>query len=75
MSSVTSIAVEWAKVEASDNIPVSGYHLFMDDGYFGDFELIFVGATFELSYTAHDLVSGLPYRFYVQAENQNGLGA
>jgi len=74
LSSVTSIAVEWSKVSASDNIPVTGYYLFMDDGYYGDFDLMFVGGPFGLSYTAQGLVSGLPYRFYVQAENQNGLG-
>lgn len=41
MSSLTSIAVEWDKVE--DSIPVTGYHLYVDDGYNGDFTLVYNG--------------------------------
>jgi hypothetical protein len=36
-SSVDSITVSWNKVSNTDGIPITGYHLYVDDGYEGDF--------------------------------------
>jgi hypothetical protein len=46
----------------------------MDDGYNGPFSVVYDGSglpnTFQ--FTAINLTTGLPYRFYVVAENING---
>jgi hypothetical protein len=49
------------------NVPVIGYALYMDDGFSGDFALIFNGTHLPLStsHTAYNLTTGLSYRFYV----------
>jgi hypothetical protein len=67
LSSPTSIAVEWNKVVFQDDVPVSGYHLYMDDGYNGDFIKIYDGTSlpFNTSFVSEGLISGLPYRFKV----------
>jgi hypothetical protein len=47
----------------------------MDDGINGEFKPIFIG-TYRpdiLAFTAGDLETGLPFRFYVQAVNENGI--
>jgi hypothetical protein len=41
---MTSITVEWNKVEFLDGVPVTGYHLFVDDGYNGEFTHIYDGS-------------------------------
>ena len=75
LSSVTSIAVKWDLVGDTDGTPVTGYHLYMDDGYNGVFTKIFEGTNqpFTQTYTAVNLETGLPYRFKVISQNINGL--
>lgn len=53
---------------------VTGYQLYMDDGYNGEFSIIYDGSEYPntLSYIAQNLTTGLPYRFYVVAVNING---
>jgi hypothetical protein len=36
-SSIDSTFIEWSRI-TGDDVPVTGYHLYMDDGYNGDFE-------------------------------------
>jgi len=62
-------------VDPTDLVEVTGYHLFMDDGYNGDFTIVYNGTDkpFTAQYTAVGLTIGLPYRFKVQSENINGL--
>lgn len=47
----------------------------MDDGKNGDIKPVFVGSNRPdiLTYTVGDLTTGLPYRFTVQAVNDNGV--
>lgn len=73
-STETSISVAWQPPALSD-LPVLGYVLSMDDGINGEFKPIFIG-TYRpdiLTFTAGDLETGFPYRFYVQAVNENGI--
>lgn len=72
---MTSITVEWNKVEFLDGVPVTGYHLFVDDGYNGEFTHIYDGSNlpFDLKFTVVNLITGLPYKFKVKSENINGL--
>lgn len=51
------------------------YHLFMDDGLFGDFQLISQASASLRQITVNNLVKGRSYRFKVRAEhfNQQGL--
>jgi len=65
-STKSSIAVKWLPPTASD-LPVLGYILSMDDGINGEFKPIFNGNYRPdiLTFTAGDLKTGLPYRFYV----------
>jgi Fibronectin type III domain len=73
-SSKTSIAVQWDQNDDSVSAKVTGYQLLMDDGYNGDFTVIYDGSGFPntFSYTAQNLTTGLPYRFKVVALNING---
>ena len=75
LSSLTSIAVQWERVEFLDDVPVDGYHLWMDDGLHGDFKQVYNGSglPFNTTFTAERLVTGLPYRFKLQSENRNGF--
>ncbi len=73
-SSKTSIAVQWDQNDDAVSAKVTGYQLLIDDGYNGDFKVIYDGAGFPntLEYTAQNLTTGLPYRFKVVALNVNG---
>jgi hypothetical protein len=53
---------------------VTGYNLYVDDGFYGDFTSVFTGSSFENSHTVEGLVTGLPYRFKVSGININGEG-
>ena len=50
---------------------ISGYYAFMDDGLGGHFDMIHNGGKLASTVTATKagLTTGLPYRFYVVAEN------
>ena len=73
-STNTSIAVSWTAPGTSD-LPVSGYTLSMDDGQNGQFTKVFIGTNRPdiLTYQVGGLTTGLPYQFYVQAMDTNGL--
>lgn len=43
LSTITSITVSWNKVADKDGIAVSGYILYMDDGYHGNFAVVYNG--------------------------------
>ena len=45
-STETSIALEWPLLVPSDAVPITGYYLYMDDGYNGDFVNIYNGKGF-----------------------------
>ena len=75
-SSESTISLAWD--ETSDTqLPaglITGYHLWMDNGLHGNFELVYngEGVPTVLQYMATDLVTGRPYRFYVTAWNHVG---
>lgn len=73
-SSKTSIAVEWDQNDDQITAKVTGYKLLMDDGYNGDFSVVYDGSGFPytFSFVAQNLTTGLPYRFKVVALNING---
>lgn len=71
----TTISVSWQVPEiASEDLSLTGYILSMDDGYFTDLLPVYIGSNRPdiLEFTVSDLTTGLPYRFSVQAVNQNG---
>lgn len=76
-SSATSITVEWSRVFSADGVVVSGYILFMDDGFDGEFTVVYDGSNdaFTTKATVVELQSGLSYRFKVQSKNINGNSA
>lgn len=53
---------------------MTGYKLLMDDGYNGNFAVIYDGTGYPntFSFIATNLITGLPYRFKVIAVNVNG---
>ena len=75
-STKTSITVAWNK-SIDTELPaglITGYHLYMDNGLRGDFELVYNGEGVPTvrSFEASGLVTGLPYRFHVVAFNHVG---
>jgi hypothetical protein len=48
--------------------------LYVDDGYSGNFNLVYNGIGYPnvLTYTATNLITGLPYRFKLVSYNVNG---
>jgi hypothetical protein len=75
LSSQNAITVEWDSVDSTDGVVVTGYHMYMDDGYNGEFTEIFDGTNlpYTTQSTAVQLITGLPYRFKVQSQNINGF--
>ena len=78
LSSRTSIFLKW-QLNADGIGPgglISGYKLYMDDGYGGDFELVMntVGFTSQINeFLAMNLTASLQYRFQLEAYNYNEL--
>jgi len=72
-SGETYITLAWT-TSADTELPVIGYILNMDDGYGGDFSVIYNGKNYPnvLTYTVYGLNTGLTYRFTLQALNANG---
>lgn len=72
----TSITLEWG-ISSDKELPVIGYQLEIDDGYGGDFEVLYNGYNFPnvRQYTATGLTRGLEYKFQLKALNFNGPGA
>ena len=72
-STTTSITVEWTEPASSD-LATSGYILNMDDGQRTDLLPIYIGLSQSdiFTFQAGGLTTGLPYRFSVQAVNENG---
>jgi hypothetical protein len=72
-SSKTSITVEWTE-PATGDLSITGYILNMDDGRNSDIESIYIGTNRPdiTEYTTGDLTAGLPYRFTLNAINDNG---
>lgn len=70
-----AIALEWTAVADKDNIPATGYLLYMDDGYNGEFSLKYDGSglPFNTKFIATSLITGLPYRFKIKSKNINGV--
>lgn len=75
-SSMSSLMMAWTQpVEGDiDEIEITGYSLYMDDGYHGEFSAIYDGRGYPEAYQflATNLTTGLPYRFAVTAHNLNG---
>ena len=75
--SYSTISVSWSKSANTQGTlgVITGYHLYMDNGYHEDFALVFNGEGLPdvRSFVAAGLVSGRPYRFYVQALNYAGI--
>lgn len=73
---MTSISVQWTE-PAMGALAVTGYILNMDDGQNGNIQNIYIGTNRPdiLSYTVGSLTTGLPYRFTVQAIDDNGYSA
>jgi hypothetical protein len=73
-SSRNVIAVAWQPPAESD-LPIKGYILSMDDGNNGEFAQVYIGENRPdiLTYTSGNLRTGYPYRFYVEAINENGI--
>ena len=69
----TSIEVQWTAPSTSD-LTVTGYILNVDDGNNMDLAPVYIGTNRAdiLRYTVGSLTTGLPYRFSVQAMNENG---
>lgn len=69
------ITLSWTQ-SADKDLPVLGYILLMDDGDGGSFNEVYNGKNFPnvLSYTKTGLVTGLQYKFKLQALNFNGAG-
>ena len=78
-SSSSSLMLAWAKPAEGDidGIEITGYSLYMDDGYHGEFSAIYDGRGYPetLKFLATNLTAGLPYRFTVTAHNLNGESA
>jgi len=72
-STETAIEVKWLPPQASD-LSVTGYVLNVDDGRNTDLLPVYIGPNRPdvLSFTVGGLKKGLPYRFSVQAINENG---
>jgi len=72
-STKTSLHVEWAEVAVTQGTAglITGYYLYMDNGFNEDFVLIMSGAGVPqvLEFNKTQLTTGLPYQFYVGAEN------
>jgi len=62
-------------MSSDTELPVIGYVLKMDDGYGGDFSIIYNGKNYPnvLRYTITGLTTSLPYRFTLSALNFNGF--
>ena len=75
LSTLTTIVVEWDEVPAVDNIITKGYILYMDDGREGIFKVVYDGSEnfYTLSYAVTGLETGLPFRFFIEAVNLNGV--
>ena len=69
-----SLAWEEPLIESTDLV-VKGYQLNMDDGTNTDLLPVYIGRNRPdvFKYTVGNLTTGLPYRFSVQALDQNGL--
>jgi len=69
--------LEWAEVTEVDNVEGEGYSLYMDDGYHGEYSVVYNGTGFPetRSFLVTGLTSGLPYRFEVTAHSINGESA
>jgi hypothetical protein len=72
-STETSITMKWSAPTSAD-LKVTGYILSRDDGHYSDLAPIYFGKGRPdvLQFTSSNLTQGLPYRFSVQAINQNG---
>lgn len=72
-STINSITVEWTEPTATE-LTTSGYILNMDDGQRTDLKPIYIGLNYAdiFNFAAGGLTTGLPYRFSVQAVNENG---
>ena len=72
-STKTSITVEWLPPAVSE-LATSGYILNMDDGQRTDLKPIYLGQAKSdvFSFATGGLTTGLPYRFSIQAVNENG---
>jgi len=73
-SGETYITLEWT-ASSDTELPVIGYVLKMDDGYGGDYKIIYNGKNYPnvLRYTMTGLTTSLPYRFTISALNFNGF--
>ena len=76
-STETKIMVTWAVVPDIDGIPITGYQLLIDDGQSGEFITAYDGSgqpqIRQMLLTG--LITGLPYRIILIAQNINGNSA
>lgn len=75
-----SLTLTWSAISSDDTggtssepIGVTAYHLYMDNGYGGDFELKTSTGDSTVSYTVEYLTPGIFYQFYLTVENDIGL--
>ena len=75
-SSETSIEAAWLPPLAGD-LSIAGYILSVDDGRNTDLLPVYIGSNRPdvLRFVVGNLTKGLPYRFSVQAINENGVSA
>lgn len=73
-----TLSLTWSALTGEDTggtltnpITIANYHLYMDNGYNGQFNLVV--STTSTSYTVENIIPGLKYRFKLQAENAISL--
>lgn len=73
-STMTTMMLEWDEVVELDGVEGEGYSLYMDDGYHGEYSVVYNGTGFPETrqFLVTNLTTGLPYRFEVTAHNLNG---
>jgi hypothetical protein len=78
LSSATSITVRWDAPFVAVTELLGGrilfYQLFVDDGMFGDYQMIQETKSTQRQFTVTGLTTGAAYRFKVVAHNFNGQG-
>jgi fibronectin type 3 domain-containing protein len=71
-SSLTSVTLSWTAPADSGGLPISGYKVYVDDGFGGPMQLAYSGLL--TSYTKEGLATGYTYHFEVRAITIKGDG-
>jgi len=70
----SSVTISWAPVTDTDYAILTGYILYYDDGYDGNFNQVTISSTSQTQYTVAGLTNSLTYRFGVKAVSEVGSG-